>query len=82
MLELATATDGLVLVREVGGEHLRSAGHLRWVASYDSEPLLPRRDECDHFIGHSAVCCKGGDHVRCACCRMTAGNSYSFRLGL
>jgi hypothetical protein len=44
MLELATATDGLVLVGEVGGEHLRSDGHQRWAASYDSEPLLSRRE--------------------------------------
>jgi hypothetical protein len=44
MLELATATDGLVLVREVDGEHLRSAGHQRWFASYDSEPLLSREN--------------------------------------
>ena len=58
--------DGLVLVREVGGDLLRSTEHRTSVASYESERLLPRRKEFDHFIGYNAACSGDGDHVRCA----------------
>jgi len=44
MLEAATARMVWFLVREVGGDHLRSAGHRTWVASYDSERLLSHRE--------------------------------------
>jgi hypothetical protein len=57
--------NGLVLIREVGGDHLRSAGHRMCFASYESEWMLPRREEVDHFIGYNAACSEDGDHVRC-----------------
>lgn len=57
--------DGLVLVREVGGDHLGSAGHRTGVASYESERVVLRGEEFDHFIGYSATCTEEGDHVRC-----------------
>jgi hypothetical protein len=58
--------DGLVLVREVGGDHLRSGGHRTCVASYEPERLIPRREEFDHFICYNAACTEDGDHVRSA----------------
>jgi hypothetical protein len=56
--------DGLVLVREVGEDHLRSSGYRTCVADYESERLLPRREESDHFIGYDAAGSEDGDHVR------------------
>jgi hypothetical protein len=48
--------DGLVHVRKVGGDHLRSARQQTYVASYESERLLSRSEEFDHFIGYNAAC--------------------------
>jgi len=60
------SADGLVLVTEVGGDHLRSAAHRTCVASCESERVLPRGEEFDHFIGYNAACTEDGDHVRSA----------------
>lgn len=58
--------DGLVLVTEVGGDHIRSAAPRTCVASCESERVLPRGEEFDHFIGYNAACTEDGDHVRSA----------------
>jgi hypothetical protein len=55
--------DGLVFVGEVGGDHLRSAGHRTGVASYESERMLPRGEKFDHFIGYNAACTEDGESI-------------------
>jgi hypothetical protein len=57
---------GLILVTEVGGDHLRSAAHRTCYASCESERVLPRGEEFDHFIGYNAARTEAGDHVRSA----------------
>ena len=76
------SADGLVLIREVCGDHLRSAGYRTCVASYESERLLPGREEFDRFIAYNAASSEDRDHVRCARFQEEAGASYSFRLRL
>jgi hypothetical protein len=50
--------DGLILVREVGGERFRGARHGMSVSSYESERLLLNREEFNHFIAYNAACTK------------------------
>jgi len=38
--------------------------HRTCVANYESERLLPRREQFDHFIGYNAAGSEDGDHVR------------------
>src|SRR3982075_3987159 len=54
--------DGLVLVREISGEHFGRAGSLARIPGDKTERLIPCCEKFDKFVANGAACSKYGDH--------------------